>query len=1090
MRTTLYAVAIFFLLQVYGGYIPPGPKYRCPKEGLLLHPCWCTKESDDGLEVACNNTNLASMSVALNNLATYDIPIERLSIHRCHFRRLFGSLLYKLQLRVLEIKDTPIETIEEHTFLGVNGSLKELHLINTSLVEFPKLAFKILGQLTLLNIDQHKMTNLQKDVFSESSMTGTLLRLHLSNGLLDTPPLESLQPLRKLKVLDMHGNNMVNFQRNQFRGLRDVESLDLSFNKIKKIDGSHMADLTKLGWLNISHNDLKEITRGAFARNTVLKVLNMSHNGIRRLDSNTFKGMRFLRRIYLSDNKIADVGRGTFGSLTRIGTIDLARNLLTKVDYQMFYQLNYLEIIDLSQNNITEVQKLAFKDVYFAKIDLSRNNISTIENGAFENCANISVLDFSHNSISTFARKVFDETTYASELRLSYNKLTTLNEIPLANMTGLKILNVSHNELIKIPKATFPKLYELHTIDLSHNNLTEIFNAVFQTLFSLRHLNLSHNRMIIIKPSTFGPIPTLLELDLSYNLLSKIARGAFTRLDGMRRLLMKGNQLEEIFTLPQSVSYLDLSHNQLSALPEKLWPSMNSLLELDLSYNNLTDNLSGDSFSSLLTVQRLHLNHNGIQTPPYDALRTLSSLQYLYLQDNNITKLGKAAFGNLPVVFELNLANNGIRNVSVRAFDGLLQLLTLNLTNNNITHIPNGAFHGLVALRVLDLSHNKLEKLDNKTNGLLDDCLSLEQVNLSHNKISFITRKTFPSDPYIPYKLRDIDLSYNAMPIITFDLTVGTKRVEKLNLSYNAISDVRRWVIGNLTRLSVLDLSNNKLADLTSDKDFFKLPSNISEIYLSDNRLGNLPWKYLTNLTNLQVLDLRRNNFNTINRDLTHMITRDVSVFFEGNPLHCDCFLRPLKRYFNDRLTLPPQYKELRCTHPPFLAEKYFNEVFDTLLNCPFNLNNSRVLEEMQEDYDITPDFRFRRIEIKDNKISLRWRVMKRDADIADTYVVIRNLKHDSNIPEKPFFEKTLEYFKRSVDIEIDGELNKHLNHSCNLQVCILGSTSQHIIRSFYSSQCKDMCDLSYRANVGYRCENVILLTYFMPVFISAYGLL
>lgn len=135
-------------------------------------------------------------------------------------------------------------------------------------------------------------------------------------------------------------------------------------------------------------------------------------------------------------------------------------------------------------------------------------------------------------------------------------------------------------------------------------------------------------------------------------------------------------------------------------------------------------------------------------------------------------------------------------------------------------------FSGLVALRTLDLSQNSLEKLDNKTNGLLDDCLSLErvgssqshfyyllneflfsihclesyvlnilrefQVNLSHNKISFITRKTFPSDPYIPYKLKDVDLSYNAMPIITFDLTVGTKKLEKLNLSNNAISDIRR----------------------------------------------------------------------------------------------------------------------------------------------------------------------------------------------------------------------------------------------------------------------------------------------------------
>lgn len=95
---------------------------------------------------------------------------------------------------------------------------------------------------------------------------------------------------------------------------------------------------------------------------------------------------------------------------------------------------------------------------------------------------------------------------------------------------------------------------------------------------------------------------------------------------------MRGNILEEVFTLPQSVSYLDLSYNKLTHLPEKLWPSMNSLLELDLSHNNLSDNLKSESFVGLLTVQRLHLNDNGIQKPPYDALKTLSSLQYLYLQ--------------------------------------------------------------------------------------------------------------------------------------------------------------------------------------------------------------------------------------------------------------------------------------------------------------------------------------------------------------------------------------------------------------------------------------------------------------------------
>lgn len=66
---------------------------------------------------------------------------------------------------------------------------------------------------------------------------------------------------------------------------------------------------------------------------------------------------------------------------------------------------------------------------------------------------------------------------------------------------------------------------------------------------------------------------------------------------------------------------------------------------------------------------------------------------------------------------------------SVRAFDGLLQLLTLNLSMNEIKTIPNGAFVGLVSLRQIDLSFNHIRKLDNKTNGVLDDCLSLEKVS-------------------------------------------------------------------------------------------------------------------------------------------------------------------------------------------------------------------------------------------------------------------------------------------------------------------------------------------------------------------------
>lgn len=50
----------------------------------------------------------------------------------------------------------------------------------------------------------------------------------------------------------------------------------------------------------------------------------------------------------------------------------------------------------------------------------------------------------------------------------------------------------------------------------------------------------------------------------------------------------------------------------------------------------------------------------------------------------------------------------------------------------------------------------------------------------------------FPSNPYIPYKLKEIDLSYNSVPVLTYDVVFGTSKLEKLNLSHNSIADIRK----------------------------------------------------------------------------------------------------------------------------------------------------------------------------------------------------------------------------------------------------------------------------------------------------------
>lgn len=85
MTTSIYLWFLYMISCTYGIYIPPGPRYRCPEQHQLLYPCKCTSETDDGITVWCENSNIASLSIGLNNLATFKLPIEELTLKKCKF---------------------------------------------------------------------------------------------------------------------------------------------------------------------------------------------------------------------------------------------------------------------------------------------------------------------------------------------------------------------------------------------------------------------------------------------------------------------------------------------------------------------------------------------------------------------------------------------------------------------------------------------------------------------------------------------------------------------------------------------------------------------------------------------------------------------------------------------------------------------------------------------------------------------------------------------------------------------------------------------------------------------------------------------
>jgi Leucine-rich repeat (LRR) protein len=277
-------------------YIPPGPKYECPAKENQIFPCKCDRGSDIGLYVTCDGGNLASLSIAFQNLANLNgSKIEEVVMKNSKFEHLYGSLFFRSNARIMKIHNVPIKTIRNHAFWGINNTLEELRIVNSSLIEFPREAFKALGNLKILELDHHSINALNNNEFDDSQLPAKLEKMYITNGNVSELGANTFQHLKKLKIIDLHGNKISALKKNQFRGLRDVEVLDVSFNEISKLDSSHIADLTKLTFCNASHNKLSELARGAFTRNAVLKVVNLAFNSIKRLDANSLRGMRFLR---------------------------------------------------------------------------------------------------------------------------------------------------------------------------------------------------------------------------------------------------------------------------------------------------------------------------------------------------------------------------------------------------------------------------------------------------------------------------------------------------------------------------------------------------------------------------------------------------------------------------------------------------------------------------------------------------------------------------------------------------------------------------------------------------------------------------
>ncbi|WRX34183.1 Leucine-rich repeat - like 10 [Theobroma cacao] len=330
---------------------------------------------------------------------------------------------------------------------------------------------------------------------------------------------------------------------------------------------------------------------------------------------------------------------------------------------------------------------------------------------------------------------------------------------------------------------------------------------------------------------------------------------------------------------------------------------------LDLSFNQLSDNLVTSPLQTLTSLEYIYLSNNQFQIPiSLKPLFNHSKLKYFYGGTNNILAETEQKF--LAPRFQLNGVSlsccgdvgpfpnflhyqNELQHVRLShikltgdfpswLLENNTELRRLELSNNSLSGHFRLPFHASMKLNYLDISKN-----------IFEGHIPVEiGAYLPQLQFLYVSRNSFngsiPSSIGDMKFLEELDLSNNSLTgVIPESLSLSCSFLKVLNLSNNSLegqifsANFKLTKLRNLSNLKEMIMANNHLEgpmpvefcqlnmpgvlDLSMNSISGTLPSCfglpwINHVHLSKNRLrGPIPDK-LCKSSNLETMDLSNNH--------------------------------------------------------------------------------------------------------------------------------------------------------------------------------------------------------------------------------------
>ncbi|KAI1280410.1 Insulin-like growth factor-binding protein complex acid labile subunit [Halotydeus destructor] len=869
---------------------------------------------------------LVSLCLASNKLTTIDdkvfvhlTDLETLDMSRNAVRVLNGAVFASLvKLRSLDLSRNHLHLLEVGTFHNL-PNLKELFMSRNNLFRLNNGTFYNTTQITALFLEHNAINQIESGFFHNLPH---LHQLHLSFNTLAA----------------IHGN--------LFKHSSELHSLSLDNNVISDLSPGTFQELVELRDLRLQRNRIRIVNKQVFYSLPSLQELHLQSNAIESIEDDSFQSLVSLQHLNLQFNSMLEMSNVLSNYPSSLRYMQLSNNNLRVVRRDCLKGQAQIEILWLDHNKIKKLHRTVLSDlVLVEKVYLNDNELTNIEVGTFEGLKNLNYLNIEHNQLSHLSANAFRGLENLETLLLNHNLITAIEPNSFQGLVQLRKLDISHNAIYIIRKFMFDnldKLEELRMSDCRIEELEERGSSVLRKLRSLRTLDLSDNKVTAaaIDFSSMSQV-TYLHLagnDFSGSLSADIFHGLSVEYMDMSatRFNLTANR-QVLRPIWPTVQVLKLNDNQIT-LPLLSDPgsaslnsddqfghlsAVNTVKELSLDNNELTDVPSEDVLSKLSLLESLSIQGNNIKWISRGAFEANVRLRTLNLSNNSLSVLNAGAFVTLNESLRtLNLSNNVIRSVGPQVFDGLNGLEVLVLDNNWFQYIPNSLILShLPKLRVLSVRRNPLNRVGEEESSAMIDpgsrFMALEQLSLTEGNLTVIGSRDFVHYPSLlslslgnnriskisPSSFRPLgrlsalDLSANEIELLPEERLSGLKLLVELNLSRNHLLEMPSFS-PDLIRLRQLDLSHNRLTRVDS---FGHLGETMQLIVLANNMIGWIAANAFQNLTSLETLDMS-NNFITHLQDslFTPVEVSLETILLSGNPLHCDCRLLSLWQWLQD----------------------------------------------------------------------------------------------------------------------------------------------------------------------------------------------